>query len=115
VSALGQLPGRVRALLDEPLPDAAAHETLRTPEARRLLEAVAEALERVGHDTQELDGSGFKALLQRCGRDLGVKGRALFMPVRVAMTGQQHGPELPLLFDVLGLERTRRRLRDGAA
>jgi glutamyl-tRNA synthetase len=115
VSALGQLPGRVRALLDEPLPDAAAHETLRTPEARRLLEAVAEALERVGHDTQELDGSGFKALLQRCGRELGVKGRALFMPVRVAMTGQQHGPELPLLFDVLGLERTRRRLRDGAA
>lgn len=33
-----------------------------------------------------------------------VKGKELFMPVRMALTGKEHGPELKKLFPLLGLE-----------
>ena len=114
IFALGQLPERVREILDEPKVDAEASEVVDTPEARRLLDALADALERVAPDTSSLDGAGFKSLIQQCGRETGVKGRALFMPVRVALTGQLHGPELALLYDVLGVDVARRRLRGAA-
>ena len=35
----------------------------------------------------------------------GVKGKALFMPLRLALTGQEHGPELASLLPLIGPER----------
>lgn len=40
----------------------------------------------------------------------GLKGRALFMPLRLALTGLDHGPELAALLPLIGPERARRRL-----
>ncbi|NKB52723.1 MAG: glutamate--tRNA ligase [Rhizobiaceae bacterium] len=40
----------------------------------------------------------------------GRKGRQLFMPLRKALTGQDHGPDMRQLMPVIGLPRTRRRL-----
>jgi nondiscriminating glutamyl-tRNA synthetase len=114
---LAELPERVRELLapGEPEPEAAA--SLRTPEAWRLLAAVADRMERAVADTGRLDGATFKAILQECGRQVGLRGRDLFMPARAALSGRTHGPELPLLFDALGadqaLERVRRAARAG--
>ena len=45
------------------------------------------------------------------GKRLGIKGRDLFQPVRAALTGRTHGPELPLLGELLGRERCIARLR----
>ena len=45
------------------------------------------------------------AVRERTGR----KGRALFMPLRVALTGREHGPELSELLPLLGPEGTRAR------
>jgi len=45
-------------------------------------------------------------LKQQTGR----KGKQLFMPLRKALTGQDHGPDMRQLMPVIGLERTRRRL-----
>ena len=38
------------------------------------------------------------------------KGKALYMPLRAALTGATHGPEMPRLFALLGSDRARRRL-----
>lgn len=38
-------------------------------------------------------------------KETGVKGRNLFMPIRVATTGEQHGPELPLAIELMGLDK----------
>ncbi len=46
------------------------------------------------------------AVKQQTGR----KGRALFMPLRQAITGKDHGPEFAMLLPLIGLERTLRRL-----
>ena len=42
--------------------------------------------------------------------ETGRKGRQLFMPLRLALTGQDHGPDMRQLIPVIGWERTRRRL-----
>ncbi len=41
-----------------------------------------------------LDEAGSKALTERLKAATGVKGKALFMPMRIAITGAEHGPEL---------------------
>ena len=41
----------------------------------------------------------------------GRKGRALFMPLRLALTGREHGPELKTLLPILGRARAEARLR----
>jgi glutamyl-tRNA synthetase len=44
----------------------------------------------------------------------GRKGKDLFMPLRLALTGREHGPELKALLPLIGFERARARL-DGKA
>ena len=40
----------------------------------------------------------------------GKKGKNLFMPLRKALTGRQHGPEMSGLFALMGPQRARARL-----
>jgi glutamyl-tRNA synthetase len=40
----------------------------------------------------------------------GAKGRGLFMPLRLALTGLEHGPDLSGLLPLIGRERAARRL-----
>jgi glutamyl-tRNA synthetase len=40
----------------------------------------------------------------------GARGKALFMPLRQALTGMDHGPEMAALFPLIGEERARKRL-----
>lgn len=45
----------------------------------------------------------------------GRKGKQLFMPIRLALTGHQHGPELADLLPLIGYEKARERLHGKAA
>lgn len=45
----------------------------------------------------------------------GRKGKQLFMPLRLALTGRSDGPELPKVFALLGREKAQKRLRGEAA
>ncbi|HWI85294.1 MAG TPA: glutamate--tRNA ligase [Sphingomonas sp.] len=45
----------------------------------------------------------------------GRKGRALFLPLRVALTGQEHGPDMKALLPLIGQERAADRLERAAA
>ncbi len=57
-------------------------------------------------DLQDYDG--WIAALKR---DTGRKGKALFHPLRLALTGRDHGPELRVLLPLIGRDRAIRRLR----
>ena len=50
------------------------------------------------------------ALKEKTGR----KGKALFMPLRLALTGMSHGPELAGLMPMMGEELTKKRLESAA-
>ena len=41
----------------------------------------------------------------------GRKGRALFMPLRLALTGQAHGPEMQHLLPLIGYDKVQARLQ----
>lgn len=55
------------------------------------------------------DGATFKLWMDQVKDSTGRKGRALFMPVRLALTGLPSGPELADLLPLLGREGTRAR------
>lgn len=50
--------------------------------------------------------------LREAGKEVGAGGRALFEPLRLALTGQQHGPPLPAVIAVLGRAETLRLLEE---
>jgi glutamyl-tRNA synthetase len=52
----------------------------------------------------------FKAWTRAVGAATGRKGAALFMPLRAALTGRTHGPELAPLAALLGVERVGERI-----
>lgn len=50
-------------------------------------------------------GADFNAVSDFLKQKLGVKGKALFQPLRVALTGELHGPEMAKIFELLGKEK----------
>jgi glutamyl-tRNA synthetase len=77
---------------------------------RGLLETAADLL-----PPEPWDGSTWRAWTNRVKAASGVKGRALFLPLRLALTGREDGPELAGLLPLIGFERARRRLSGEAA
>ncbi len=71
---------------------------------------VMEALKRKIADAGPLDSEGAKKLLKEISKELKLKGRKVFMPIRVALTGKTHGPELHDIIPLLGAEEVIRRV-----
>jgi glutamyl-tRNA synthetase len=61
------------------------------------------------------DATTWKAWTEAVKAKTGVKGKALFMPLRLALTGLDHGPELGALLPLIGPERAKARLSGQAA
>lgn len=55
-------------------------------------------------------GLDWQAVSKDMQQSLGISGKKLFMPMRLALTGQKHGPELPAILQLLGLEKIKYRL-----
>ncbi|MDQ0160428.1 glutamate--tRNA ligase [Alkalibacillus salilacus] len=63
----------------------------------------------------ELTPEDVKAATKATQKATGNKGKQLFMPIRVATTGQMHGPELPDAISLLGKETVIHRLNQVAS
>lgn len=61
------------------------------------------------------DATSWQAFTNAVKEKTGAKGKALFMPLRQALTGMDHGPEMSALFPLIGEERARKRLMGEAA
>jgi len=64
---------------------------------------------------QYVEQGDFKAFCRVLSAASGKKGKALFMPLRAALTSDTHGPEMDRIWRLLGEERVRRRLSAAAA
>lgn len=91
VDRLEEIPERVAFVCD-----------WRRDEARRLVESEPDGTRVVAAFTEAIAGAGpltkdtFRAAAARVREATGIKGRALFHPIRVAVTGLESGPELDL-------------------
>lgn len=59
----------------------------------------------------EQHGVDYAAIIAALKQQLGIKGKALFQPLRIALTGQLHGPELAPIMQLLGEQRVKQRLQ----
>lgn len=54
----------------------------------------------------------FQVLVKSLGEKLNLKGKALYFPLRAALTGALHGPELARVLELMGQEKARHRFLD---
>lgn len=76
-----------------------------TQEDPAVLAAAVEAL-----PPEPWDATTWKALTQAISAKTGAKGKALFHPLRLALTGRDKGPEMAQLLPLIGRERAVKRL-----
>ena len=64
---------------------------------------------------EPFDATTWKSWTQAVASATGAKGKALFMPLRQALTGLDHGPELAALLPLIGREKALKRLAGESA
>lgn len=80
-----------------------ADRMIRTSEAVQLYTVFLEETESM-HDW---NGEKFLEVMKRVQEKTGIKGKNLWMPIRAGLTGSLHGPELPKIAAIFGLEKCR--------
>ncbi|RCW63594.1 glutamate--tRNA ligase [Saliterribacillus persicus] len=88
--------------------DEAAMTVLKEEQVPEVLQAFHDHLSALEDFTPE----NIKAQIKATQKETKQKGKKLFMPIRVATTGQVHGPELPNAIYLLGKEIVQARLQD---
>ncbi|HYM23920.1 MAG TPA: glutamate--tRNA ligase family protein, partial [Vicinamibacterales bacterium] len=96
VDRLNQVPGRLAFLFDYAPAKTLADPVLRGEFAADGARAVVEALADSLLDAPPLDRESFRAIANDVKARTGQKGKALFHPIRIALTGRSEGPELDL-------------------
>ncbi len=96
VDRLNQVPSRLALLFDfspaRALEDAHIREELAAVEARAVVSTLAGTLA----SAPRLDRDAFRAAANQVKAATGQKGKALFHPIRIVLTGRAEGPELDL-------------------
>ncbi|MBP2242849.1 nondiscriminating glutamyl-tRNA synthetase [Cytobacillus eiseniae] len=62
-------------------------------------------------ELSEFKAEEIKAAMKAVQKATGHKGKKLFMPIRVAITGQTHGPDLPQAIALFGKEKVKLRIK----
>lgn len=76
-------------------------EVLEAETSRKVFGSLAGKFESL----QEINAENYKSSIAGVQAETGVKGKLLFKPVRIALTGSENGPELPAIAEILGKEK----------
>lgn len=84
-----------------------AQEVLRDEDVSKVMESFCTKFSEL----ESVDVAGVKTLLKSVIKELKLGGKKVYMPIRVALTGCMHGPELYHIIPLLGRERVLDRIR----
>ncbi len=87
--------------------DADAKAVLDEEQVPEVLQAFLNEIEAL----ENYEAAEIKSSIKAVQKSTGHKGKKLFMPIRVAVTGQTHGPELPNAIELLGKDKVKHRLQ----
>jgi len=76
-------------------------EILNSESSKKVFEKLSEKISIL----DELNPENYKTAVSEVQKDTGLKGKALFKPIRIALTGSENGPELPLIAEILGKDK----------
>ncbi|PAQ15172.1 glutamate--tRNA ligase [Bacillaceae bacterium SAOS 7] len=62
-------------------------------------------------ELEAFEAEEIKKAMKAVQKETGHKGKKLFMPIRAAVTGQTHGPDLPKAIELIGKETVKERLQ----
>jgi len=83
-------------------------EIMNQPGVKETLKALKMQLNAIDNWEEE----SIAIAIKEAGRQTGIKGKMLFMPCRIATTGEMHGPDLPKSLMILGKEKTLSRIKN---
>ncbi len=83
------------------LDDPESKEVIRKDAAQKVLWSFLRELKSIDH----ISADNFRSMMKTVQNETGIMGKDLWMPVRVALTGRIHGPELPMVVELLGREK----------
>ncbi|MDN6639335.1 MAG: glutamate--tRNA ligase [Tetragenococcus sp.] len=86
---------------EHPVLDDTAKETLAGENVPAVLRAFKAQLEQM----EVVDAPTVKKAIKTVQKETGSKGKNLYMPIRIAVSGAMHGPELPDTVELLGREK----------
>jgi len=86
--------------------DDSALEMIKLEHVPTLIDALTEKFE----SAEEFDAPSVKKLFKAVQKETGIKGKNLFMCTRIAVTGQEHGPDLMESISILGKANVIKRL-----
>ncbi|MGE5391102.1 MAG: glutamate--tRNA ligase [Deltaproteobacteria bacterium] len=104
ITCLADAPGQAEVFFAEPVYGDEAREVLQGENTVAVLNAFRERLPEF-NDTAEV-----KQYIKALTKELKLKPKDVFMPLRCALTGQTHGPDLPYLVMIWGRNHTLTRL-----
>lgn len=81
-------------------------ETLKKESSKKVLFALKNRLKKI----KEITDRNFKTLMKDLEKEIDFRGKNLYLPIRVALTGQNKGPELYLILPILGKRECLKRL-----
>ena len=108
LTTVSEISEQVKYIFDNEveMEDDKALEILKGESVPELLKSFKEELEKI--DAVDEDFS--KGIMKMIQKSTGIKGKNLFMPSRVALTGQQHGPDIDKVILVLGKDNIIKRI-----
>lgn len=86
---------------EHPVLDDTAKEVLTGENVPAVLSAFKAQLEQM----EDVDAPTVKKAIKTVQKETGAKGKNLYMPIRIAVSGAMHGPELPDTVELLGKEK----------
>jgi nondiscriminating glutamyl-tRNA synthetase len=112
IETLSELPEKSAPFESVPDIDEEARAVLGSPESRQVIDALENGIRA---SNAEMTAASFKSMVEDVGKATGRKGKALYFPIRAALTGAVHGPDLAGVAELRGrvavlrlLERARR-------
>lgn len=108
LSYVSEIVEKVKFIFDEEVVpnEEGALELLKGEQVPELMEAIIKELNNV----EEIDMEYAKTFMKKIQKSTGIKGKNLFMPTRVAITGSEHGPEMVNILYLLGKDKIIKRV-----
>lgn len=103
LNKLEEIPIHLKIFIQEDItPEPASlKDLLENDDSKKIFSALKSKIEKLDF----VNAENYKQAVSEVQKETGVKGKNLFKPLRIALTGSENGPELPLIAEILGKEK----------
>ena len=108
IERLTDIRDELKFLFEYSLENKKCHEILNNESSKTVLKLFNTKLE----NTPILDSMSFKTIVSKIQDEIKVGGKDLWMPLRIAITGKMHGPDVASIVEILGKEACLQRLNN---